>query len=393
MDLLFYRYRHVTALLVAILVQLGVLAYQVRNDRDVRLIRVWAVSAVTPLARVLDGVRSGTTDFIDDYLLLLNVRKENQRLKKELGAAQLEIQHAQAQLETARVAQALALFQKETPMKTLPARIFMNTTGSSSAVFVDVGSVLGVERGMAVITPAGIVGKITAVYPTASMVLLMSDPLFAAGVVSQKNRVQGTLRGQGSASPIVDFVQNEQKVDVDEWFYTSGNDFVFPRGLRVGTAAIVRDGNRRKEIQIKPSAFDTGIEEVLIITSGVHATIPQQAPPPNTPISLQTPPKEGPIVAAGSPAGAVTTQSLQTGPAATDADKIADRYRSNGTVKSATKPQVAPSASAPTTPAATTAPRPTAPQIPPSPPPAPLQTGSPSPASPAPTSEQQPTNP
>ena len=142
--------------------------------------------------------------------------------------SQLEVQRMRAELETATRAETLALFQKETPMKTIPARIFMNTTGSASTVFVDVGSVQGIQRGMAVITPAGIVGKVTGVYPTASMVLLMNDPLFAAGVVSQKNRVPGTLRGQGTASPIVDFVQNEQNVDVGEWFYTSGNDFIFP---------------------------------------------------------------------------------------------------------------------------------------------------------------------
>lgn len=338
MDLLFYRYRHVTVLLVVVLAQLGLLAYQVRNDKDVRLIRVWAVGAVTPLARVLDGARSGTSNFVNDYLLLLNVRKENQRLKKDLDTAHLDIQHMRSELETSERAQALALFQKQTPMKTVPARIFMNTTGSASAVFVDVGSAHGVQSGMAVITPSGIVGKITRVYPTASMVLLVNDPLFAAGVVSQKNRVQGTLRGQGTASPIVDFVQNEQTVELNEWFYTSGNDFVFPRGLRVGTAIVAKEGLRRKEIQIKPSAFENGIEEVLIVTSGVHAPIPE-APGPSAPVSMQTPPQGEPSVAAvPSQAGAVTTQPLQTGPVATDADRIVDKYRNSGIVKSAPKP-------------------------------------------------------
>ena len=50
---------------------------------------------------------------------------------------------------------------------------------------------------MAVITPDGIVGKVVDAYPTASLVLLITDPTFAAGVISQKNRVHGTLKGQG----------------------------------------------------------------------------------------------------------------------------------------------------------------------------------------------------
>jgi rod shape-determining protein MreC len=325
MDLLFYRYRHLTVLLVVVVAQLGLLAYQVRNNQDVRLIRVWAVSAVSPLARVLEAGRSGTSNFIDDYFVLLDVRQQKEQLRKSLEAAQLENQRMRAELETAQRAEALALFQKQTPMKTIAARMFMNSTGSSSNAFVDVGSSQGILKGMAVITPAGIAGKITAVYPTVSMVLLITDPLFAAGVVSQKNRVQGTLRGQGDIA-IVDFVQNEQTVDQGEWFFTSGSDFVFPRGLLVGPATSVKNGTRRKAIQVKPSGYDSGIEEVLIIVEGVHAPIPD-VPAPDA-IALQAPP----------PVDEAAVQAAQSGPVATDADRIVDSHR--GKVASAVPPAV-----------------------------------------------------
>jgi rod shape-determining protein MreC len=336
MDLLFYRYRHLTVLLVAIIAQLGLLAFQVRNNQDVRLIRVWAVSAVTPLARVLEAGRSGTSNFIEDYFLLLNVREEKKQLQASLEAAQIENQRMRAELGTAQRAEALALFQKESPMKTVPARIFMNSTamnsaGSSSSVYVDVGSLQGIRNGMAVITASGIVGKVTAAYPTASMVLLIDDPLFAAGVVSQKNRVQGTLRGQGSGA-IVDFVHNEQAVEQGEWFYTSGSDFVFPRGLRVGQVTSVKAGSRRKDIQLKPSGLEGGLEEVLIVIEGVHSLIPE-LPAASEPVSLQPPPQ--PIPSSGEGA-APTSVAVESGPVSTDADRVVDRYR--GTVKSAVAP-------------------------------------------------------
>ena len=56
-------------------------------------------------------------------------------------------------------------------------------------MFIDQGSLRGVMRGMAVVTPDGIVGKVLASYPTASQVLLITDATFAAGVISDKNRV------------------------------------------------------------------------------------------------------------------------------------------------------------------------------------------------------------
>ena len=95
---------------------------------------------------------------------------------------------------------------------------------------------------MAVITPDGIVGKVLASYPTASQVLLITDPTFAAGVISRKNRVHGTLKGMGQNKVIVDYVQNEEKVDVGEMFYTSGDDRIFPKGMPVGKVTVVRPG-------------------------------------------------------------------------------------------------------------------------------------------------------
>ena len=46
----------------------------------------------------------------------------------------------------------------------------------------------GIERGMAVVTPDGIAGKVIASYPADSQVMLVTDSDFAAGVISQKNQ-------------------------------------------------------------------------------------------------------------------------------------------------------------------------------------------------------------
>ena len=74
---------------------------------------------------------------------------------------------------------------------------------------------------------------------------------------------------------IVDYVQNEQKVEPGEWFYTSGDDRIFPKGLPVGEATVVRAGKSYKEIFVTPSGLQNGLEEVLIVIEGVHAPIPE----------------------------------------------------------------------------------------------------------------------
>ncbi|HEV2201074.1 MAG TPA: rod shape-determining protein MreC [Bryobacteraceae bacterium] len=320
MEALFNRYRNVAALVVAIVAQLMLLAYQIKSNGEVRLIRVWAVSAVTPVARGMEAGRSGVAHFLRDYFFLLDVRSQNQRLQTDLDRARLENQFLRNELSTADRAKSLAIFQQQSPSRTVAAHVIGNTTGvGAKVVIVDRGSNSGIEKGMAVITPDGIVGKITSVFPTASYMLLITDPTFAAGVLSQKNRVRGTVKGQGYGTVTIDYVQNEEKVDQDEWFYTSGDDRIFPKGLPVGQAAVVRAGKARKEIYVNPSGLQNGLEEVLIVVDGVHRALPEISAG-DQPVHLLDPPP-GEDGAAAVP--------VESGPQ-TDADRLVDRYRKIG---------------------------------------------------------------
>jgi len=276
MDFFLSRYRNLTVLLIVIVAQLVLIAYQVKTNHDVPLIRVWAVTAVTPVEQVLEVVRRYTWGFVEDYFVLLGVKSENDKLKHDNGELKLENHYLKAELGTADRARALSVFQAHSQSKTVAARVIGNGTGANSkVVFVDRGSASGVESGMAVVTPDGIVGKVVDAYPTASLVMLITDPTFAAGVISEKNHVRGTLKGQGHSECLIDYVQNEEPVDSGEWFYTSGDDRIFPRGFPVGQVSASRNGKTFKEIYLKPSGMQGGgVEEVLVVLEGVHQQIP-----------------------------------------------------------------------------------------------------------------------
>jgi rod shape-determining protein MreC len=327
MEFLLNRYRNLSVLLVVIFAQLLLLAYQVKGDQDVRLIRVWAVTAITPVARVIEAIRSHTVGFVQDYFVLLRVRDENRRIKDDLGRMKMENQFLKNELAMADRVKALASFQERTPSRTIAARVIATGTGANSkVVFIDRGSSSGVMRGMAVVTPDGIAGKITASYPTAAQVMLITDPSFAAGVISQKNRVHGTLKGQGRSDCIVDYVQNEETVEVGEWFYTSGDDRIFPKGMPVGQVKVARAGNNfRKDIYLIPSGLQNGIEEVLVVVEGVHEEIPEMKAASGA-VSLLPAPHE---TANHAPVSA-------TAGAGTDADKLRERYKRIGEAQNLT---------------------------------------------------------
>ena len=84
--------------------------------------------------------------------------------------------------------------------------------------------------------------------------MLITDPTFAAGVVSQKNRVHGTLKGQGHAECLVDYVQNEEPVEVGRMVLHLRRRSDFPQGLSGGTGAARRETERPSRRFMSPPA-------------------------------------------------------------------------------------------------------------------------------------------
>lgn len=318
MEALLSRYRNLTVLLVVVVAQLLYLAYQVKTNRDERLIRVWAVSAVTPMAGVVEDIRHNTIGFLEDYFILLDVREQNRKLKADNDQLRMENVYYRNQLATAEHARALTLFQKQIPSKTVAARVIGNTTvGTAKAVFVDRGSTSGIEKGMAVVVPEGVVGKVIAVYPLVSQVLLVTDPTFKVGVESQKGHVHGVL-DCSSGKCMVDQVANEDKVAAGEWFFTSGEDRIFPKGFPVGTVASSQTGQGSREIKLSLSGSPGGVEEVLVVLEGVHQAIPASAPEDLSASMLPPPPPEK-----GNEAATVAKPQ-------TEADKVLQKYSDIG---------------------------------------------------------------
>ncbi len=319
MENLFNRYRNFTTLILVLFAQLVLLAYQVKNNKDVPFLRFWTVTAVTPIATVIEDVRSGVAGFFGNYFTLRDVRSESKKMRDELGRLKLENQFLKTELATAEHAKGLAAFETQSPSKMLAARVIGTGAGANNkTVLVDRGSNSGVQKGMGVVTPDGIVGKVLAAYPTASSVLLVTDPGFGAGVISQKNHVRGVLKGLNYGRCTVAYVENEQKVDMGEEFFTSGDDRVFPKGMPVGKVTAVRDGTTEKDIFVSPTALDESPDEVLIILEGVNQAVPEfQAAAKPIYLGPDPNPQEGEVHG-------------PSGPLQTTADKVMDKYKEIG---------------------------------------------------------------
>jgi rod shape-determining protein MreC len=265
------RYRNLIALAAVLFVQVLGLAVQVKRTTDTeptRLIRVWAVSAVTPFEKALVWTQTSTRNLWRNYFYLRGVRAENRDLKQEIERMRLEQVRMSQDADQARRLQALLAFKEQFVSQTMAAQV-IGSSGSeqSRSIYIDKGEKDGIKPDMAVITADGVVGKVLHVYRSTSLVLLINDQTSGVGAILEKSRLQGILRGTPAGEVVLEKVMSDETVPAGEPVLTSGGDRIFPKGLPIGTVVRVSSGSELfLNIRVRPSANLSKLEEVLVVT-------------------------------------------------------------------------------------------------------------------------------
>jgi rod shape-determining protein MreC len=263
------RYRNVIILTAAIFIQVLGLAVQVKRsaeNQSSRLIRIWAVSAITPLEKAIVSVQTGASNVWHNYFYLRGVRQENRQLREQIEQLQLEQVRLQQDANQAHRLQALLGFKEQFISKTLAAQV-IGSSGSeqSRTVYLDKGSRDGIQQDMAVISADGVVGRVISVFKNTSQVLLINDQTSGVGVILEQSRVLGVMQGKASGGLVIDKVMADEEIQVGDKVLTSGGDLIFPKGLLIGTVSKVDKGPEFLQVSVKPAAKLERLEEVLVI--------------------------------------------------------------------------------------------------------------------------------
>ena len=279
MESFFSRYRNALVLITVLLAQLIGLAVQVRRPGQspgdkggVRLIRSWVVDIVSPPERLLHSTGGGIGSLWMNYIDLVHVRQQDEALKVQLGQVRLEEESLAEDARQGQRLQALLGFKEKYVYKTVAAQVIGSAgTEQSQVLLIDKGSDDGIHPDMPVITPDGIVGKTRDVFGHTSQVLEISDQTSGAGVIMEKTRIRGVLRGNSWGQPEIVNVSPDERIQKGEPVLTSGGDAIYPRGLAVGTVdRVVPDPDGTLvNVLIRPAANLSKLEEVLVITATV----------------------------------------------------------------------------------------------------------------------------
>ncbi|HXA77389.1 MAG TPA: rod shape-determining protein MreC [Candidatus Acidoferrales bacterium] len=331
-----FRQRPVFLLGALVLAQVLLLAFQIKRDHDVRLIRYWAAAVVMPFERGGTSAFSRSGGIWSNYISLRGTRAENEKLRGELDQLRLRNRELEGQAGEAQRLSLLLNFHEthpDTPM--LAAQVIgASADPASHTLFLNRGERDRVRRNQAVITPDGIVGKIVEVFPATSQVLLINDKDSGAGALLADTRTHGVVKGSGDPDPRLDYVVNDEPVHTGERILTSGEDRIFPKDLLIGTVSMANQGNPFQVIHVRPAARLDRLEDVLILLTPQELKRPnesadasstpgivQKEAPPSSPVSatrnVATPNRaEAPAGAAAPPAASPATQPPASAPPA-----------------------------------------------------------------------------
>lgn len=289
MESFYSRYRNVLVLVAVLLAQIIGLAVQVRrpslapnatkgtDNHQVRLIRYWVISLISPFERAFLFTGHGIRGAWNGYIDLRHVRHHNQSLQAEVDRLRMEQSSLAEDARQGQRLQRLLGFKQQYIYQTVAAQIIGTSgTDQSRVLYIDKGSRDGIRADMPVVTPDGVVGKVRDVFPHTAQILEINDQTSGLGVILEKTRLRGILRGDATGQPEIVNILPDERIQSGEAVITSGGDQVYPRGLPVGTVdRVVSDPERPPYVAIlvHPAATLSRLEEVLIITQ-IGTTLP-----------------------------------------------------------------------------------------------------------------------
>jgi len=225
------------------------------------------------LMRPLQVGARAAADWINEIKLDLStlgtLRSENEKLKNRIVQLEMEKNRLLEAEATNKRLRELLEFRSQLPAGSITASIIANSASTwFQSCLLDKGSADGVRKGMAVVTPLGVVGKVVAVSAYSAKVLLLTDFSSGVDVLVQRSRARGIVSGSLENGPVMKYAKRSEDIQTGDRLITSGLDGVFPKGLTVGTVTQVRKQTVGlfQFIGVTLAVVPSRVEDVIVVS-------------------------------------------------------------------------------------------------------------------------------
>jgi rod shape-determining protein MreC len=240
---------------------------QVNTERGVPVLEEVTFGTFAEVQRAATSVISTVRDNWVNYVSLQDTRAENTRLKEELASMRIALQQERALAQQSKALQGLLDMKAAIPLSTTAATVI---AGGASPEFrtisIDKGTGDGVSSDMAVLAPAGVVGRVIMPATRASKVQLLIDRDAAAGAIVERTRAQGVVVGTGADRFRLDHVPSAADIKVGDRIVTSGIEGIYPKGFVIGQIeSIDRQAGEFTDVMVRPAVEFSALESVLVV--------------------------------------------------------------------------------------------------------------------------------
>lgn len=242
----------------------------------------WGQQLILPFERWFSRASYTVITSYDTLRNFSELKAENEALRRQIdGLTLVHVQNIELKAENERFRELLD-FQESNPNYTLraaevverdePARIIGEELSNLvQSVRIDKGRESGVERGMSVITPRGLVGQVLESGEGWAKVLLITDEKSQITALAQEGRASGVVAGTGNGM-VMRYISHDERVEPEDVVLSAGLGGKFPKGLVIGVIESVEqhDINPSQEAIVRSTIDFNQLEYVFVIPSFIN---------------------------------------------------------------------------------------------------------------------------
>lgn len=271
------KMQEVAVVTATLIVCLFLLRQSAKNPGELSTLDRGILHILSPLQGALSSLGRNIGNLAGRYVDLVHVRAENENLRRDNSRLRSELLEAKRGAAESLRLQKLLDLRNAVASETISARVVSIDTSPYfrvARVMLDRGEG-SLTRGMPVITPEGVVGRIDRVAGNTADIQLAVDPRFALDVFLPRTRSRGILRGkagQNGYRSVVEYLARGNEVQQGDLVVTSGLGGNFPRDLPVGRITKLNSGSGlHQEVEVTPDVDFVRLSEVLVVIAPAPA--------------------------------------------------------------------------------------------------------------------------
>ncbi|MFZ1702450.1 MAG: rod shape-determining protein MreC [Pyrinomonadaceae bacterium] len=260
-------------MIALLLLNFVLMAFEAREiSTGQRIIRAWTQTAADFVQSPVTTLTSSISNYFISISNLRSAQSENDLLKQKVQELEVKLKQSEELASENTRLRSLLDLKEQSNYKIVTARIIgRDPSAWFDSSTINRGSLDGISLNMPVVTDGGLVGRITSVSPLASQVgLATGSKAGLGGVVGQigESNALGVVTGTGKSDLLeMKYVPGTINVQIGQSVFTSGQDGIYPAGLKVGEIVNVVSGSATTphQIQIRPASKLSSMQEVGIL--------------------------------------------------------------------------------------------------------------------------------